>query len=84
MRSFIFTLLSTFTIGFAQIFNVKPYLQNVTPTSIHIMWETSGGDENVVHWNAKDNHGTQMPAGVYFYKIVSDDFTETKKMVLLK
>ena len=53
MRSFIFTLLSTFTIGFAQIFNVKPYLQNVTPTSIHIMWETSGGDENVVHWNAK-------------------------------
>jgi hypothetical protein len=48
------------------------------------MWETSGGDENVGHWNAKDNHGTQMPAGIYFYIIVSDDFTETKKMVLLK
>jgi len=32
-----------------------------------------------VNWNAS-NH----PSGVYFYKLISGDFTETKKMILLK
>jgi len=30
-------------------------------------------------WNANN-----MPGGVYFYKIESDEFTETKKMILVK
>jgi hypothetical protein len=28
--------------------------------------------------------GSNYPSGVYFYKLITDDFTETKKMVLLK
>ena len=35
---------------YSQNFNVKPYLQNVTPSSIHIMWETTSNDESIVHW----------------------------------
>ncbi len=31
-------------------FLVGPYLQDATPTSIKIMWETSSGEESVVEW----------------------------------
>jgi hypothetical protein len=33
----------------------------------------------VVEWN-----GSNYPSGVYFYKLTSSDFSETKKMVLIK
>ena len=28
--------------------------------------------------------GTNYPSGVYYYKLTAGDFTETKKMVLIK
>ena len=28
--------------------------------------------------------GTMLTSGVYFYKLVTDGFTETKKMILIK
>ena len=35
-------------------------------------------------WDGKDNAGRPVASGVYFYKLVTKDFTQTKKMVLLK
>ncbi|OGC85307.1 MAG: hypothetical protein A2W07_07915 [candidate division Zixibacteria bacterium RBG_16_43_9] len=37
-----------------------------------------------VRWDGKDDSGNQVSAGVYFYSIKADNFTQTKKMVLLK
>jgi len=34
----------------AQTIVVEPYLQDATPNSIRIMWETSEGEESVVMW----------------------------------
>jgi hypothetical protein len=46
-----------FSVVLSQTFNVKPYLQNATPTSIHIMWETTFGDESIVNWGESDGLG---------------------------
>ena len=37
-----------------------------------------------VQWNATDNKGEPVSAGVYLYKIQAGDFVDTKKMILLK
>jgi hypothetical protein len=35
-------------------------------------------------WNGLNNGGQPVSSGVYFYKLVAKNFTQTKKMVLLK
>ena len=37
-----------------------------------------------IQWDAKNDNGKLVPAGMYFYKIETDMFIQTKKMVLLK
>jgi hypothetical protein len=35
-------------------------------------------------WDGRNNRGQPVASGVYFYKLVASNFTQTKKMVLLK
>jgi flagellar hook assembly protein FlgD len=37
-----------------------------------------------VFWDATNNQGDPVSAGVYLYQIKAGDFMQTKKMVLLK
>ena len=37
-----------------------------------------------VQWNATDNFGRPVSAGVYLYQIEADNFSQTKKILLLK
>ena len=34
----------------AQIIKVQPYLQDASPNSIYILWETDSMDESIVEW----------------------------------
>jgi hypothetical protein len=42
------------------------------------------GITHTVSWDGRNNAGQQVSSGVYFYKLVTNSFTQTKKMVLLK
>jgi len=37
-----------------------------------------------IQWNATNNHGERVSAGIYLYIIQAGEFVQTKKMVLLK
>ncbi|MGB3341211.1 MAG: C25 family cysteine peptidase, partial [bacterium] len=37
-----------------------------------------------ISWDGSNNHGDKLPCGVYFLKIDAEDYTETKKVILLR
>ncbi|MFH0736604.1 MAG: T9SS type A sorting domain-containing protein, partial [bacterium] len=43
----------------------------------------NSGSFNVI-WNGKNEFGVTVPSGVYFYRIETPNFVETKKMMMLK
>lgn len=43
----------------------------------------AAGPKSVV-WNGTDELGAKVSSGIYFYKISTDDFSATKKMMLVK
>jgi len=37
-----------------------------------------------IYWDGKIEDGEQVSSGTYFYQIEADDYTDTRKMVILK
>jgi len=46
--------------------------------------ERLSAGHKIVTWDGRDDNGQSVSSGVYFYRIVADDFAESKKMILLK
>jgi hypothetical protein len=65
--------------------NVTLEVFNLAGQRVKILAEESrAAGEHTVAWNGKDEKGRALPSGVYFYRISGKDFSETKKMILLK
>ena len=43
----------------------------------------NSGPKKII-WNADNNHGRQVPAGIYLYSIIAGNVKQTKKMLLVK
>ena len=50
-------LLCVANLATAQNFNIQPYLQDASPHSIFILWETNTGDESIVEWGLTNTLG---------------------------
>jgi hypothetical protein len=62
-----------------QIYNVAGQLVRTLVDEVR-----SPGDVHTATWDGRSNAGQTVSSGVYFYKLVTGDFVQTKKMVLLK
>lgn len=58
-----------------EIFNLKG--QNIRQYSIL-------NNQTSVNWDGKDNFGNSVSSGLYFYKLKAGNFSDTKKMILMK
>ncbi|MBN2830283.1 MAG: T9SS type A sorting domain-containing protein, partial [Candidatus Cloacimonetes bacterium] len=60
------------------IYNIKgQYVTSVADGDFN------AGQHSVV-WKGTDTHGKSVSSGVYFYKMCSGTYTQTKKMILMK
>ena len=65
--------------------NVRITVYDILGTEIAILVNgTQNSGSNIVQWNATNDQGQPVPAGLYFYRIEAGTFKQTKKMILLK
>ena len=52
------------------------------------VWESAGSHlaagQHSFEWDCLDQYGTRVPSGVYIYKLQTENFTHTRKMVILR
>ena len=74
----------TFTVKERSPVTVKVY--NVAGQLVRTLVndERAPGTAHTITWDGRNDAGMQVASGVYFYRLVAKNFTQTKKMVLLK
>jgi flagellar hook assembly protein FlgD len=45
---------------------------------------TKDAGSYTITWDGKNNRGSGVASGIYFYKMETKDFSQTKKMVMLR
>lgn len=66
--------------------NVTLEIFNILGQKIRTLIDNEFQDANVyeIQWNGKDNNDTQVGSGLYFFKLKTNEYSKTKKMILLR
>jgi hypothetical protein len=66
--------------------HVKLTIYNVRGQRVRALLDEprTAGLHKDVQWDGRSDVGTAVASGIYFYRLVADDFTDIRKMVLLK
>ena len=80
-------------------FNPSTNIEFITPRESHVKIEIFNSNGQLIKtltnqnyssgrhhltWDAKDNNGSRVTSGIYFYRLSTDNFVQTNRMVLLK
>lgn len=49
-----------------------------------LVQEYQSPGEYMVHWDGMDDHGQKVASGIYMYQLTSGDFSQIRRMMLLK
>lgn len=63
--------------------NAKIEIFNLKGQKVKTYNHSELADESVF-WNGKDDSGKQVSSGIYLYKLQTGDYSQTKKMILMK
>jgi hypothetical protein len=61
-----------------QIFNIKGQLVNTLAN------EYFEGGRHTLNWHGVDQNGSNVGSGIYFYRMETDNYSEIRRMILLK
>ena len=80
-----FNPITTIAFSIADDAQVSLRVYDVTGALVRTLVDESRKKNNYrITWDGKNNQGTSVASGVYFYRLVAGDFQATKKMVLLR
>jgi hypothetical protein len=71
--------------SFPEATHVRLSIYNIVGQKVRTLvdeYQQAGAKE--VFWDGKDEYGHQVGSGIYFYKIKTSEYSETKKMILLR
>ncbi|MEA2104823.1 MAG: T9SS type A sorting domain-containing protein [Candidatus Cloacimonadota bacterium] len=78
---------SNTTISFGLPFSVKVEIAvyNIKGEKVkELVAEQFDPGYHILAWNGRDERNNLLPSGVYFYKMSADEYSKTKKMILLR
>ncbi len=80
-----FNPVTTITFGLKEIGQVRLNVYDAAGRLVRtLLDETRSAGNYEMTWNGLDNVGNRVSSGVYFYRLKTAEFIETKKMILLK
>ena len=65
-------------------FNPEQFKQNEGNNINPLLNKKQSGGYYTIIWDAKNNFGKHVSAGVYLYEVKISDYRQIKKMILLK
>ncbi len=76
---------TTITFDIAKPSVVKLTIYNSLGQTVRALYEgTKSEGRYDIYWDGKNDQGVQVPSGMYIYRLEAGEFTQSKKMMLVK